>query len=55
MKGFVFGASRQCGRGGRTYNKDLQLTDHVPELEDSIRIISAREATPRERKDYEQG
>ena len=39
---------------GLTFEGKLVVVVHV-ELEDSIRIISAREATPRERKDYEQG
>ena len=39
---------------GMTFEGKLVVVVHV-ELEDSMRIISAREATPRERKDYEQG
>jgi uncharacterized DUF497 family protein len=39
---------------GLTFQGKLVVVVHV-ELEDSIRIVSAREATPRERKDYEQG
>ena len=39
---------------GLTFGGKLVVVVHV-ELEDSIRIISAREATSRERKDYEQG
>ncbi len=39
---------------GLTFEGKLVVVVHV-ELEDSIRIISAREATRRERNDYEQG
>ena len=39
---------------GLTFEGKLVIVVHV-ELEDSIRIISAREATRRERNDYEQG
>ena len=39
---------------GLTFEGKLVIVVHV-ELEGSIRIISAREATRRERNDYEQG
>lgn len=39
---------------GLTFTGKLAVVVHV-ELEDSIRIISAREATRRERHEYEQG
>jgi uncharacterized DUF497 family protein len=38
---------------GLTFEGNLVVVVHA-ELEDSIRIISAREATRQERKDYEQ-
>jgi len=38
---------------GRSFREKLVVVVHS-EIEDGIRIISAREATPRERRDYEQ-